>query len=86
MQTITFLEFQSFSDGTIITDDKTKKTIREGEYAQDDTMDVLSAFYMKCAGAALSKCNIDTVKAVDYKGDVWEGCSLTFRHPQPAQE
>ena len=33
MKAITFLEYQSVSDGTIIADDKTKKTIREEEYA-----------------------------------------------------
>lgn len=83
MQTICFVEYQLQKDGSVLTDDKTKKTIRPGEHAQEDEMNVKSAFLMKCASAAISKCECHTVKAVDYKGDVWEDCSMTFLHPQP---
>ena len=83
MQTICFIEFQLQKDGSVLTIDDVKKTIRPGEHAQEDEMNAISAFLMICASAALSKCECHTVKAVDYKGDVWKDCSMTFKHPQP---
>lgn len=85
MQTISFLEFQAFNDGRVLTIDDTKKQIRD-EYYQEDAMECMSAFYSLCALAAISACDTHTVKAVDYLGNVWNGCSVTLLHAQPAPE
>ena len=84
MQTITFLEFQAFvqgeNAGRVFTIDDDKRTIRTGEHADEDIMSVLSAFHSKAALAAISSCDIHTIKAVDYLGNVWNDCDVTFNH------
>lgn len=40
----------------------------------------ISAFFSKCASAAISSCDTHTVMIVTSEGEVWRGYKQTLRH------
>ena len=52
------------------------------EYDASDEMNVKSKFHEKCMYAAISSCDMHTVKALDEQGNVWRGCEAVFVHGQ----
>lgn len=56
------------------------------EYDVSNEMQIVSAFHSKCASAAISSCDIHTVKVLDEQGNVWRDLSATFYHAQEVSE
>lgn len=76
MQTLYLLEYQARNDGTAsalpplgyqVTDEESENAC-------------ISAFFSKCASAAISDCDTHTVMIVDSEGNVWRGYKQTLRH------
>lgn len=76
MQNLFILEYQAMNDGTAsalpplgyqVTDAESKNAC-------------ISAFFNKCANAAISACDTHTVMIVNSEGEVWQGYKQTLRH------
>lgn len=50
----------------------------------DSEAAVISAFFSKCASAAISACDTHTVMIVDSEGNVWRGYKQVLRHGHEA--
>lgn len=50
----------------------------------DSEAAVISAFFSKCASAAISSCDTHTVAIVDSEGNVWRGYKQILRHGHEA--
>jgi hypothetical protein len=76
MQTLFLLEYQEMNDGSAsaLPPLGYQVTDRDSEAA------LISAFFGKCASAAISSCDSHTVMIVDSEGNVWRGYKQTLRH------
>jgi hypothetical protein len=76
MQTLFILEFQEYNDGTA-------SALPPLGYEVTDAVSensCISAFFSKCASAAISDCDTHTVVIVTSEGEVWHGYKQTLRH------
>lgn len=76
MQTLFILEYQASNNGSA-------SALPPLGYQVTDTDSeaaLISAFFGKCASAAISACDMHTVMIVDSEGDVWRGYKQTLRH------
>lgn len=76
MQTLFLLEYQAQNDGTA-------SALSPLGYQVTDTDSeaaLISAFFGKCASAAISSCDTHTVIIVDSEGNVWRGYKQVLRH------
>lgn len=76
MQTLFLLEYQANNDGTssALTPLGYQVTDADSENA------CISAFFSKCASAAISSCDTHTIMIVNSEGEVWRGYKQTLRH------
>lgn len=78
METLFILEFQANNNGTAT-------ALPPLGYQVTDTESenaCISAFFNKCASAAISSCDKHTVMIVDSEGAVWKDYKATLRHPK----
>lgn len=82
MQTLFILEYQAMNNGaaTALPPAGYQVTDADSEAA------LISAFFSKCASAAISSCDTHTVSIVDSEGNVWRGYKQTLRHGHEASE
>lgn len=80
METLFILEFQAMNDGTA----SALPTLGYQVTDMDSEAAVISAFFSKCASAAISSCDTHTVMIVDSEGEVWRGYKQTLRHGHTA--
>ena len=76
MKTLYILEYQAANDGTA-------SALPPAGYQVTDAASenaCISAFFSKCASAAISDCDTHTVMIVDSEGIVWRGYKQTLRH------
>jgi hypothetical protein len=76
MQTLFILEYQAQNDGTA-------SALPPLGYQVTDAASenaCISAFFSKCASAAISSCDTHTVMIVTSEGEVWRGYKQTLRH------
>lgn len=76
MQTLFILEYQANNDGTCTA---TAPLGYQVENAEQEA-NMVSAFFSKCASAAISACDTHTVMIVDSEGNVWRGYKQVLRH------
>lgn len=76
MQTLFILEYQAMNDGTATALPPSGYQVTDA----DSENACISAFFSKCASAALSDCDTHTVMIVDSEGEVWRGYKQTLRH------
>lgn len=76
MQTLFILEYQAQNDGTasVLPPLGYQVTDADSENA------CISAFFSKCASAAISSCDTHTVMIVTSEGEVWRGYKQVLRH------
>lgn len=80
MQTLFILEYQSNNDGTA-------SALPPLGYQVTDAASenaCISAFFNKCASAAISNSDTHTVMIVDSEGNVWRWYKQTLRHGHEA--
>ena len=82
MQTYFIVEYQANNDGSCIAIAPLGYTVENAE--QEANM--ISAFFSKCASAAISACDTHTVMIVDSEGNVWRGYKQILRHGHEAAE
>ena len=82
MQTIFILEYQAKNNGaaTALPPSGYQVTDAESENA------CISAFFGKCASAAISACDTHTVMIVNSEGEVWRGYRQVLRHGHEVAE
>lgn len=82
MQTYFIVEYQAQNDGscTAIAPLGYQVTDAESENA------CISAFFSKCASAAISSCDTHTVMVVNSEGEVWQGYKQVLRHGHEVAE
>lgn len=76
METLFILEYQAQNDGTA-------SALPPLGYQVTDAASenaCISAFFSKCASAAISDCDTHTVMIVNSEGEVWHGYKQTLRH------
>ena len=76
MQTVFIYEIQANNDGSA-------SALPPLGYQVTDTDSeaaCISAFFSKCASAAISACDTHTVMIVTSEGEVWRGYKQTLRH------
>lgn len=76
MQTLFILEYQANNDGTASALPPLGYQVTDAESENS----CISAFFSKCASAAISSCDTHTVMIVNAEGDVWQGYKQTLRH------
>ena len=76
MQTVFILEYQAQNDGTASAIPPLGYQVTD----MDSEAAVISAFFSKCANAAVSDCDTHTVMIVDSEGEVWRGYKQVLRH------
>lgn len=76
MQTLFILEYQAMNDGSASALPPLGYQVAD----MDSEAAVISAFFGKCASAAISSCDAHTVSIVDSEGNVWRGYKQTLRH------
>lgn len=76
MQTLFILEYQAQNDGTA----SALPPIGYQVTDMDSEAACISAFFSKCASAAISACDTHTVPIVDSEWNVWRGYKQTLRH------
>lgn len=82
MQTLFILEYQAQNDGTA-------SALPPLGYQVTDAASenaCISAFFSKCASAAISDCDTHTVMIVTSEGEVWRGYKQTLRHGHSTPE
>lgn len=82
MQTLFILEYQSMNDGTASALPPLGYQVENAE--QEANM--VSAFFSKCASAAISACDAHTVMIVNSEGEVWRGYKQVLRHGHEVTE
>lgn len=80
MQTYFIVEYQANNDGSCIAIAPLGYQVETAE--QEASM--VSAFFSKCASAAISACDTHTVMVVDSDGEVWRGYKQVLRHGHEA--
>ena len=76
MRTYFIVEFQANNDGTCTATAPLGYQVESAEHEAS----MVSAFFSKCASAAISSCDTHTVAIVDSEGEVWRGYKQTLRH------
>lgn len=76
MQTYFILEIQAQNDGTASALPPLAYQVTDVESENA----CISAFFSKCASAAISSCDTHTVMIVNSEGEVWQGYKQTLRH------
>lgn len=76
MQTLFILEYQAQNDGSASALPPLGYQVKD----MDSEAAVISAFFSKCASAAISSCDTHTVMIVTSEGEVWRGYKQTLRH------
>lgn len=74
--TLFIIEYQAMNDGSA-------SALPPLGYQVTDTESeaaLISAFFSKCASAAISSCDTHTVMIVTSEGEVWRGYKQTLRH------
>lgn len=82
MQTLFILEYQAYNDGSASALPPLGYQVTD----MDSEAACISAFFSKCASAAISSCDTHTVMIVDSEGDIWRGYKQTLRHGQSPAE
>ena len=82
MQTYFIVEYQANNDGTASALPPLGYQVENAE--QEANM--VSAFFSKCASAAISACDTHTVMIVDSEGEVWRGYKQVLRHGHEVEE
>lgn len=82
MQTLFILEYQAQNDGTASALPPIGYQVENAE--QEANM--VSAFFSKCASAAISACDTHTVMIVNSEGEVWRGYKQVLRHGHEVDE
>lgn len=82
MQTYFILEIQAQNDGTASALPPIGYSVENAE--QEASM--VSAFFSKCASAAISACDTHTVMIVTSEGEVWRGYKQVLRHGHEVTE
>lgn len=82
MQTLFILEYQAMNDGSASALPPLGYQVTD----MDSEAALISAFFGKCASAAISSCDAHTVSIVDSEGNVWRGYKQTLRHGHKAAE
>lgn len=78
MQTLFILEYQANNDGSASALPPLGYQVADMESENA----CISAFFSKCASAAISSCDTHTVMIVNSEGEVWRGYKQTLRHGQ----
>lgn len=76
MQTLFILEYQAKNDGSCTATPPLGYQVTD----MDSEAALISAFFGKCASAAISACDTHTVMIVTSEGEVWQGYKQTLRH------
>ncbi len=76
MRTLFILEYQSQNDGSASALPPLGYQVTDA----DSEAACISAFFSKCASAAISSCDTHTVAVVDSEGNVWRGYKQVLRH------
>lgn len=76
MQTYFIFEIQAQNDGTASALPPLGYQVTD----QDSEAALISAFFGKCASAAISACDTHTVMIVNSEGEVWRGYKQVLRH------
>lgn len=76
MQTLFILEYQASNNGTASALPPLGYQVTDAESENA----CISAFFRKCASAAISACDTHTVMIVDSEGNIWRGYKQTLRH------
>ena len=76
MQTYFILEIQAQNDGTA----SALPPLGYQVESPEQEANMVSAFFSKCAAAAISDCDTHTVMIVNSEGEVWQGYKQTLRH------
>lgn len=82
MQTYFIVEYQANNDGTASALPPLGYQVENAE--QEANM--VSAFFSKCASAAISACDTHTVMIVNSDGEVWRGYKQILRHGHEVTE
>lgn len=82
MQTYFIIEYQANNDGTASALPPLGYQVENAE--QEANM--VSAFFSKCASAAISSCDTHTIMIVNSEGEIWHGYKQTLRHGQAPAE
>lgn len=82
MQTLFLLEYQAQNDGTSSALPPLGYQVTDAESENA----CISAFFSKCASAAISDCDTHTVMIVDSEGEVWRGYKQVLRHGHEVAE
>lgn len=82
MQTLFILEYQASNDGTATA----LPPLGYQVTGVDSEAAVVSAYFSKCASAAISDCDTHTVSIVDSEGNVWRGYKQVLRHGHEVEE
>ena len=82
MQTLFLLEYQAQNDGSASALPPLGYQVTDAESENA----CISAFFSKCASAAISSCDTHTVMIVDSEGNVWRGYKQILRHGHEASE
>ena len=78
--TLFILEYQAMNDGSASALPPLGYQVENAE--QEANM--VSAFFSKCASAAISACDTHTVMIVNNEGEVWRGYKQVLRHGHEA--
>lgn len=76
MQTLFILEYQALNSGECAMTPPLGYQVTD----MDSEAALISAFFGKCASAAISACDTHTVMIVTSEGEVWRGYKQTLRH------
>lgn len=82
MQTLFLLEYQAQNDGSASALPPLGYQVKD----MDSEAALISAFFGKCASAAISDCDTHTVMIANSEGEVWRGYKQTLRHGHEAAE
>lgn len=82
MQTLFLLEYHAMNDGSASALPPLGYQVTD----MDSEAALISAFFGKCASAAISDCDTHTVMIVDGEGNVWRGYKQTLRHGHEVAE
>ena len=76
MQTLFILEYQASNNGSASALPPLGYQVTDAESENA----CISAFFSKCASAAISACDTHTVMIVNSEGEVWRGYKQVLRH------
>lgn len=82
MQTLFILEYQAQNDGSASALPPLGYQVTDAE----SEAALVSAFFNKCASAAISSCDTHTLVIVNSEGEVWRGYKQVLRHGHEVAE